>query len=91
MLLREPTDAELADTFNRMLDAIVAGHRIGCPSGTGLDEQTTDILNSLARQPMPKRPSDIAACRIEFARMLDGTHHAEYLAEEDDAWSKLLG
>jgi len=89
-LARQPTDAEVVEEFNRILDATVAGTEFGCLTDTGIDNETRDILNLLARQPDPKRPVDIQACRIEFARMLDGTHAPE--AEERDLaeWAKLL-
>lgn len=90
MLERPPTEAELVAVFNAILDDIVNGKPGGCPTDTGLDPETVDILNLLARQPSPKRPVDIAACRTEFGRMLDGTHAQEADAEEDAEWSKLL-
>ena len=37
-----------------------------------------------------KTPTDEVILRTEFARMLDGTHLAEYHAEEEEAWAKLL-
>ena len=46
----------------------------GCPE---TPISTFDILNLLARQPGKKNPVEIRACRIEFARMLDGTHARE--------------
>ena len=85
-----PTQAELVRTFNGVLDGIVNGTTVGCPTDTGLDPQTVDILNLLAAQPNPKRPVDIAACRTEFARMLDGTHDVEDDEAESAAWAKLL-
>lgn len=86
MLLKPPTIPELRITFNQVLNNIVAGNLAGCPSDTGLDQQTCDILNSLAAQPGKKKAVDILACRTEFVRMLDGTH-----AREDDAeWARLL-
>ena len=86
-----PTQAELVITFNGILDDIVTGKTVGCPTCTGLDPETVDILNLLARQPNPKRPADIAACRTEFGRMLDGTHDREWAEQEDAEWAKLLG
>lgn len=86
-----PTEAELVATFNGILDDIVSGKAVGCPTDTGLDPETVDILNLLARQPNPKRPVDIAACRTEFGRMLDGTHALEWDERENEEWAKLLG
>jgi hypothetical protein len=60
-------------TFNRFLDDIVKGNRRWVPTCTGLDGPTIAALNDLGAQ-KKKRPVDIAACRVEFARMLDGTH-----------------
>lgn len=71
------SEAEIVKTFNDILDGIVAGGIDRCPAGIGIDIETMDILNSLALQPDPKRPSDIAACRTEFGRQLDGTHDRE--------------
>ena len=84
------TRAELVRTFNGVLDDIVSGRTVGCPTDTGLDPETVDILNLLGRQPDPKRPVDIAACRTEFGRMLDGTHAAEWEERENAEWTKLL-
>jgi hypothetical protein len=86
-----PTEADLIKTFNGILDDIVSGRADGCPTCTGLDPETVDILNLLGRQPNPKTPSDIAACRTEFGRMLDGTHAREWDELEDAEWAKLLG
>ena len=86
-----PSNAELVRTFNGVLDGIVNGTTVGCPTDTGLDPQTVDILNLLARQPDPKLAVDIAACRTEFGRMLDGTHDREDDEEESAEWEKLLG
>ena len=91
MLMRPLTDEELRQVFTGVLDGIVNGTTQFCPTDTGLDEQTVSMLNRLGAQPDPKRPVDIAACRTEFARMLDGTHADEDDAEEAAAWSKLLG
>jgi hypothetical protein len=77
MLLRPLTDEELRVSFTIALDGIVAGKWSACPSGTGLDDQTISVINALASQPDPKTPADIAACRTEFARQLDGTHARE--------------
>lgn len=74
-----PTEAQLVSTFNQTLDRILDGTFTRVPSDTGLDQQTIDALNSLAAQEDPT-PADIAACRTEFGRQLDGTH-----AEEEDA------
>lgn len=90
MRLRPPTEAELVASFNRVLDGIVAGVWGRCPSDTGLDDETIDILNLLAEQPDPKTPADIAACRTEFGRMLDGTHAIEAQQREDEEWANLL-
>jgi len=90
MPLRPPTEAELRHTFNEVLDGILSGQLTGCPTDTGLDHRTEDILNLLARQPGRKRPSDIAACLIEFERMLDGTHAREDAAADDTEWAELL-
>jgi len=76
MLSRHPTDEELVVIFNGVLERIVSGELAGCPTETGLDWQTSEMLNLLARQRV-KYPTDISACRIEFARMLDGTHARE--------------
>ena len=87
MLVRPPTVEQLSKTFTQVLDDIVAGKLGGCPTDTGLDEQTCRILDSLAAQPGKKKAVDILACRTEFAYMLNGTN-----AREDDAeWRKLLG
>ncbi len=77
--MRTSEPGDVVASFNRTLDSIVAGELTRVPSDTGLDQQTIDILNLLAAQ-QEKLPTDIAACRAEFGRQLDGTH-----AEEDDA------
>jgi hypothetical protein len=79
-----PTDDELRATFASVLDQIVTGAERGCPSDTGLDMATTDVLDALGAQPNPKSASDILACRTEFARQLDGTHAREARARERD-------
>ena len=89
-LLREPTEGEIVNEFNRILDAIVAGTEFGCPTDTGIDDETKQILDLLARQPDPKRPADIEACRIEFARQLDGTHAEEAVERDAAEWDELL-
>lgn len=91
MLIRPLTDDELRQVFTGVLDGIVNGTTQFCPTDTGLDGQTVSMLNRLGAQPDPKRPVDIAACRTEFARQLDGTHDRE--DEEQDAaeWAELLG
>jgi hypothetical protein len=85
-----PTEAELIVTFNGILEDIVNGKAAGCPTCTGLDPETVDILNLLGQQPDPKLPADIQACRTEFSRMLDGTHAAEAEAREEAEWANLL-
>lgn len=85
------SDAEITANFNDILDGIVSGELAGCPTDTGLDDETIAVLDLLARQPMPKGAADIAACRTEFARQLDGTHEREWEAEEEAEWAKLLG
>lgn len=85
-----PTEAELVATFNAVLEDIITGKSEGCPSCTGLDPETVAILNLLGRQPNPKLPVDIQACRTEFSRMLDGTHAIEWEAQEEAEWAKLL-
>ena len=77
------TDDEITANFNDVLDAIVAGSLERCPSDTGIDDETQDVLNLLAAQPNPKSPADIAACRTEFGRQLDGTHDIEARADQD--------
>lgn len=87
MLSRPQSIPQLRQTFEQVLKAITSGDLGGCPTDTGLDEQTVRILNSLAAQPGKKKAVDIVACRTEFMWMLDGTH-----AREDDAeWRRLLG
>ena len=71
-------------TFRQVIAGIIDGG--DCPSDTGLDQQTVDILRLLARQPGKKSPADIEACWIEFARMLDGTH----ARENDEEWAALI-
>lgn len=89
MLLRPPTDEQLRQTFTGILTAMSKGELNFCPTGTGLDEQTVSALNRYAIS--DKLPTDEVAARTEFARMLDGTHLAEYHEEESAAWAKLLG
>lgn len=69
------TEDELRDAFTDTLDRIVAGEYFGCPTDTGLDVETADSLDALARH--PKSPAARMACRTEFVRMLDGTHARE--------------
>jgi len=76
-LARRPSTEEIVLEFNRILDAIVAGTEFGCPTDTGIDDDTRSVLNLLARQPDPKRAIDIQACRVEFGRQLDSTHAEE--------------
>lgn len=85
------TDAQITANFNRVIDGIVSGELAGCPTDTGLDDETVSILNLLARQPDPKSPADIVACRTEFGRQMDGTHDREWEEQEAEEWSKLLG
>ena len=88
--MRPATESQLRQRFSDILDGIVAGTLAGCPTDTGLDDETIAVLDLLARQPNPKRPADIAACRTEFARMLDGTHEREADDDEAAAWAELL-
>lgn len=81
---------ELIATFNALLDDIAEGRRRTVPTCTGLDWQTVRVLNQLAAQPK-KRAVDVMACRIEFGRMLDGTHAAEDRERDDAEWDYLLG
>lgn len=90
MLSRHLTDDELKVVFNEILDGIVGGRMRSVPTDTGLDQQTVFILNLLAAQRV-KRPADIRACRIEFARMLDGTHAIEAQERDDAEWAELSG
>lgn len=76
MLLTPPTPERLRHTFEEVLGLIVNGAK-GFRSDTGLDDQTCEVLYALAAQPNPKRDADIAACRMEFAKQLDGTHERE--------------
>ena len=85
-----PTEADLVAEFNTILEDIVSGKAVGCPTCTGLDPETVAILNLLGQQPNPKLPVDIQACRTEFSRMLDGTHAAEFEQQESEEWAKLL-
>ena len=85
-----PTDDQLIATFNGVLDDIVNGRALGCPTCTGLDPETVSILNLLGQQPNPKTAAGIAACRTEFGRMLDGTHAKEWDEQENAEWAKLL-
>jgi hypothetical protein len=71
--------SDLIAAFNRVLDDIVAGTITSVPDDTGIDPETVEILELLAAQP-EKTTADIAACRSEFGRQLDGTHDAELLA-----------
>lgn len=89
MLMREPSDGELAQTLTNLIDAFRKGDLAFCPTGTGFDEQTVAAVNRFATS--EKTPTDEVILRTEFARMLDGTHLAEYHAEEEEAWTKLLG
>ena len=89
--MRQPrTDAEIVEILNRVLDAIVEGREEWCPSDTGLDDETRDMLNLRGQQPLPKRPVDIQACRTEFARQLDGTHDREAEERDLEEWMELL-
>lgn len=88
MLSRHPTDQELVETFNRVLEDILSGETGGCPTDTGLDWQTFQILNLLAAQKNPTA-EDIRACRIEFGRMLDGTHALEDMERDLREWDEL--
>jgi len=81
---------ELRATFNRILDAIVAGQLNGCPSNSGLDQQTVVMLNTLAGLPVPKRARDVHAVRVEFGRMLDGTHAREANEAELEEWRRIV-
>ena len=81
---------ELTEIFNEILDGIIEKGWDSCPSDTGLDDETREILNSLAAQPNPKRPVDIQACRTEFGRMLDGTHAREAAEQDDAEWDQLF-
>lgn len=80
----------LVKDFNWVLNGIIKGEMLSVPTETSLDEQTTDVLNLLAQQPNPKRPADIRACRIEFARQLDGTHYREDQQADAEEWDELL-
>jgi hypothetical protein len=72
-----PAEADLESAFNWVLCGVVAGSMFLCPSDSGLDLQTADVLDLLGRQEGEKYPADIAACRTAFARMRDGTHARE--------------
>ncbi len=48
MLLRPPTNKQLAATFDRVLTKILAGDLAGCPTDTGLDDLTIATLNRIA-------------------------------------------
>jgi len=89
VLSRHSNDDELVSVFNTVLDSIVSGDLLAVPTDTGLSEQTVDVLNLLAAQKV-KRPRDISACRIEFARMLDGLHAAEDRERDLAEWEELL-
>lgn len=77
MLFPTPSKAELRRTFTAILDEIVAGSEWGCPTDSGMDDETANALDALAAQPNPKPPTAIRDCRIVFARQLDGTHRRE--------------
>jgi hypothetical protein len=82
--------SDLRKTFNRILDAVVAGKINGCPSDSGLDQETVTMLNTLAALPIPKRARDVHAVRVEFGRMLDGTHAREADAASLEAWRQIV-
>ena len=89
MYLKPPTREAIIKEFNTVLKGITDEKLVRVPTCTGLDRQTTDVLNLLAQQPNPKRPADIRACRIEFARQLDGTHAREDYEEEEAFWDSV--
>lgn len=76
MLVDPPTPEQLRTSFEHALQSIINGAK-DIQSDTGLDDQTCEVLYALAAQPDPKRDTDITACRMEFARQLDGTHEKE--------------
>lgn len=83
-------DSDIINNFNEILEDIVEGRRTAVPTCTLLDRQTIRILNILAAQ-RKKTAKDIMACRVEFGRMLDGTHAVEDQIRDDAEWDFLLG
>lgn len=69
MLMRRPTTSELRATFDKVLTGVRDGSLKGCPSDTGLDDQTVTALDRMAQG-----KATAVQARVEFARMLDGTH-----------------
>lgn len=69
MMLREPTDAELAQTFHQLVARITAGELFACPSDTGFDAETEAAVTAFAQGTI-----SAATAGEELVNMLDGTH-----------------
>ena len=69
MMLHQPSEAELRQTFDKVVARIYAGQLSACPSDTGLDAETCAAVTSFAARKITE-----AAAREVFAHMLDGTH-----------------
>lgn len=69
MMLYQPTEAELRQTFDRVIARIYDGQLSACPSDTGLDAETHAAVTAFAAGEITEE-----AAREVFARMLDGTH-----------------
>ena len=66
------TETELRELFPQLLDRALAGE--GIAYDTGMDEQTRDALNDVARAYPNAGAGLIAVAQTEFERQLDGTH-----------------
>jgi hypothetical protein len=84
------SNSDIRKTFNAILDDIIAGKINGCPSDSGLDRETVTMLDTLAALPIPKLARDIHAVRVEFGRMLDGSHAREADQAELEAWRRII-
>jgi hypothetical protein len=69
MLLKPPTSDQLRATFDAVLAGIRRGRLAGCPSDTGLDDQTVTALDGVAQH-----TTTAEQARAELEKMLDGTH-----------------
>lgn len=69
MILTQPTDAELLQTFDKLVARIYAGQLSACPSDTGLDAETQAAVTAFAAGTITETDA-----REVFAHMLDGTN-----------------
>lgn len=71
-----PTDDQLRAAFKSVTDGILAGNRLGCPTGLGFDNETFTAINRLALSPKYD-PELLAAAQTALAAQISGLHNSE--------------